>query len=190
MSDFTWGVADRGASIRVGNETFTRGAGYMEDRRPAANMDPYVVTSMLAQTTLLSTSSTTAGDVGVGGGSGGGGGVGGDFGAGGVVDGGAGRGDPALLSTTSSSTAGMHQQTNGGLGGVHLGGLDGGGGEVGGGSSSRGGDIVGGLTGAMAAAGIGGDPFLADDADSSASSSPAQPQRGPRLAPHSYTGGV
>jgi glutamine synthetase len=30
MSDFTWGVADRGASIRVGNETFAKGAGYME----------------------------------------------------------------------------------------------------------------------------------------------------------------
>ena len=55
ISDFTWGVADRGASIRVGNETFANGAGYMEDRRPAANMDPYVVTSMLAKTTLAST---------------------------------------------------------------------------------------------------------------------------------------
>lgn len=69
MSDFTWGVADRGASIRVGNETFAKGAGYMEDRRPAANVDPYVVTSMLAKTTLLST--TTGGGQGRGGGEGG-----------------------------------------------------------------------------------------------------------------------
>lgn len=61
MTDFTWGVADRGASIRVGNETFSKGAGYMEDRRPAANMDPYVVTSMLAQTTLLSQSTLANG---------------------------------------------------------------------------------------------------------------------------------
>lgn len=28
-------------------------AGYLEDRRPASNMDPYVVTGLLAETTLL-----------------------------------------------------------------------------------------------------------------------------------------
>lgn len=27
--------------------------GYLEDRRPASNMDPYVVTGLLAETTLL-----------------------------------------------------------------------------------------------------------------------------------------
>lgn len=27
--------------------------GYLEDRRPASNMDPYVVTALLAETTLL-----------------------------------------------------------------------------------------------------------------------------------------
>jgi len=27
--------------------------GYLEDRRPASNMDPYVVTSLLAESTLL-----------------------------------------------------------------------------------------------------------------------------------------
>lgn len=27
--------------------------GYLEDRRPASNMDPYVVTSLLAETTIL-----------------------------------------------------------------------------------------------------------------------------------------
>lgn len=27
--------------------------GYLEDRRPASNMDPYIVTSLLAETTLL-----------------------------------------------------------------------------------------------------------------------------------------
>lgn len=77
MSDFTWGVADRGASIRVGNETFAKGAGYMEDRRPAANVDPYVVTSMLAKTTLLST--TTGGGQGRDGGEGGSSSRGGDL---------------------------------------------------------------------------------------------------------------
>ena len=28
-------------------------AGYFEDRRPASNMDPYVVTSLIAETTIL-----------------------------------------------------------------------------------------------------------------------------------------
>lgn len=28
-------------------------AGYFEDRRPASNMDPYLVTSMIAETTIL-----------------------------------------------------------------------------------------------------------------------------------------
>ena len=47
------GVANRGASIRVGRDTEKEGKGYFEDRRPASNMDPYVVTSMIAETTLL-----------------------------------------------------------------------------------------------------------------------------------------
>nr|Q06378.1 RecName: Full=Glutamine synthetase; AltName: Full=Cytoplasmic GS3; AltName: Full=Glutamate--ammonia ligase [Hordeum vulgare]CAA48830.1 cytoplasmic glutamine synthetase [Hordeum vulgare] len=49
----SWGVANRGASVRVGRETEQNGKGYFEDRRPASNMDPYVVTSMIAQTTIL-----------------------------------------------------------------------------------------------------------------------------------------
>ena len=47
------GVANRGASVRVGRETEQNGKGYFEDRRPASNMDPYVVTSMIADTTIL-----------------------------------------------------------------------------------------------------------------------------------------
>ncbi|MCO5548907.1 hypothetical protein L7F22_002369 [Adiantum nelumboides] len=50
---FSWGVANRGASIRVGRDTEKEGKGYFEDRRPASNMDPYTVTSMVAYTTLL-----------------------------------------------------------------------------------------------------------------------------------------
>lgn len=45
---FSWGVANRGCSVRISPETFTRGYGYFEDRRPAANFDPYrVITRML-----------------------------------------------------------------------------------------------------------------------------------------------
>ncbi|CAN1228552.1 Glutamine synthetase cytosolic isozyme 2 [Linum perenne] len=53
INTFLWGVANRGASIRVGRETEKEGKGYFEDRRPASNMDPYVVSSMIAETTLL-----------------------------------------------------------------------------------------------------------------------------------------
>lgn len=53
ISTFLWGVANRGASVRVGRDTEKEGKGYFEDRRPASNMDPYVVTSMIAETTIL-----------------------------------------------------------------------------------------------------------------------------------------
>ena len=50
---FSWGVANRGASIRVGRETEKNGCGYLEDRRPASNMDPYVVTGKIMETCVL-----------------------------------------------------------------------------------------------------------------------------------------
>ncbi len=53
MHEFSYGVANRGASVRIPRETERFGKGYFEDRRPAANMDPYVVTSMLFKTTAL-----------------------------------------------------------------------------------------------------------------------------------------
>ncbi|GMH08376.1 hypothetical protein Nepgr_010216 [Nepenthes gracilis] len=53
IGTFSWGVANRGCSIRVGRETEKQGKGYLEDRRPASNMDPYIVTSLLAESTLL-----------------------------------------------------------------------------------------------------------------------------------------
>ncbi|CAN1284139.1 Glutamine synthetase leaf isozyme, chloroplastic [Linum perenne] len=53
IDQFSWGVANRGCSIRVGRETEQKGKGYLEDRRPASNMDPYIVTALLAETTIL-----------------------------------------------------------------------------------------------------------------------------------------
>nr|GLL35311.1 glutamine synthetase cytosolic isozyme [Ipomoea trifida] len=53
IDKFSWGVANRGASVRVGRDTEKEGKGYFEDRRPASNMDPYVVTSMVAETTII-----------------------------------------------------------------------------------------------------------------------------------------
>ena len=49
--NFKWGVADRGASIRIGRETAKNKGGYFEDRRPASNIDPYLVTSKILETT-------------------------------------------------------------------------------------------------------------------------------------------
>ncbi|KAF9605271.1 hypothetical protein IFM89_015887 [Coptis chinensis] len=53
FNTFLWGVGNRGASVRVGRDTEKAGKGYFEDRRPASNMDPYMVTSMIAETTIL-----------------------------------------------------------------------------------------------------------------------------------------
>lgn len=50
---FTHGVGDRGASIRVPTQTFIEESGYIEDRRPASNCDPYLVINKLVETTLL-----------------------------------------------------------------------------------------------------------------------------------------
>ena len=52
-SKFSYGVANRGASIRIPRSTEADGCGYFEDRRPASNMDPYVVTSKILQTVML-----------------------------------------------------------------------------------------------------------------------------------------
>jgi len=50
---FRAGVGDRGASIRIPTQTNNEGKGYFEDRRPASNIDPYVVGALLCSTTIL-----------------------------------------------------------------------------------------------------------------------------------------
>jgi len=47
---FTHGIANRGASVRIPNETVKNGKGYFEDRRPSSNCDPYLVCSKLLET--------------------------------------------------------------------------------------------------------------------------------------------
>ena len=49
-SEFHSGVGHRGASIRIPLQVAQDGCGYLEDRRPCANMDPYVVTRLLMET--------------------------------------------------------------------------------------------------------------------------------------------
>jgi len=47
---FAYGAGDRGASVRIPPATRANGKGYFEDRRPCANIDPYVVTRLLVET--------------------------------------------------------------------------------------------------------------------------------------------
>lgn len=51
IKEFRYGVSDRGASIRIPMTTANDGFGYLEDRRPSANMDPYKVCAALIETT-------------------------------------------------------------------------------------------------------------------------------------------
>ncbi|KAL3719547.1 hypothetical protein ACJRO7_004505 [Eucalyptus globulus] len=53
INTFLWGLASGGASIGVRRDTEEAGNGYLEYRRPASKMDPYVVTSFIAETTIL-----------------------------------------------------------------------------------------------------------------------------------------
>jgi len=51
IDQFSYGVSDRGASIRIPLATVTNGwKGYLEDRRPASNADPYKITGRLLET--------------------------------------------------------------------------------------------------------------------------------------------
>ena len=47
---YSYGVSDRGASVRIPWQVARDGYGYIEDRRPNANMDPYVVTTLITET--------------------------------------------------------------------------------------------------------------------------------------------
>lgn len=51
--EFSWGKGTRNTSIRIPNQVIKDGFGYFEDRRPAANMDPYLVTSKIFKTCCL-----------------------------------------------------------------------------------------------------------------------------------------
>ncbi|MCB0705197.1 MAG: glutamine synthetase beta-grasp domain-containing protein [Saprospiraceae bacterium] len=50
IDHFSVGVSDRGASIRIPVATARKWKGYLEDRRPASNADPYKVVSRILKT--------------------------------------------------------------------------------------------------------------------------------------------
>src|SRR3990167_1202314 len=50
IGTFTYGIGNRGASVRIPQPVAVRGYGYLEDRRPGANADPYQVAAKLVET--------------------------------------------------------------------------------------------------------------------------------------------
>ena len=57
LDSFSFGVGNRAASFRIPTSTAAaNGKGYIEDRRPASNIDPYLVCGMLVDTGILTES--------------------------------------------------------------------------------------------------------------------------------------
>ena len=51
INDFTYGISDRGASIRIPIIVVENGwKGWLEDRRPASNADPYKIAGRIVKT--------------------------------------------------------------------------------------------------------------------------------------------
>lgn len=53
VTEFSYGTANRGCSIRIPRMVDEVGFGYFEDRRPSSNCDPYNVTDIMCRTTIL-----------------------------------------------------------------------------------------------------------------------------------------
>src|SRR3990167_11399144 len=50
MDNFSWDISNRGCSVRIPLHVANDKCGYLEDRRPAANMDPYLVCEKICET--------------------------------------------------------------------------------------------------------------------------------------------
>ncbi|XP_031636241.1 glutamine synthetase 2 cytoplasmic-like [Contarinia nasturtii] len=53
IDKFSSGIADRSASVRIPKTVADAGCGYLEDRRPASNCDPYMVVATMLSTICL-----------------------------------------------------------------------------------------------------------------------------------------
>jgi glutamine synthetase len=53
IDKFSWGISNRGCSIRIPLNVNKDGCGYLEDRRPASNLDPYLVCEKICSTVCL-----------------------------------------------------------------------------------------------------------------------------------------
>lgn len=57
FDDFSYGVGNRGASFRIPTSVaHDNGKGYIEDRRPASNIDPYIVGAIMVDTAISTAS--------------------------------------------------------------------------------------------------------------------------------------
>jgi glutamine synthetase len=50
INEFKYGVSDRGASIRIPQGVYEKQRGYLEDRRPSSNADPYNIGRVMIET--------------------------------------------------------------------------------------------------------------------------------------------
>ena len=53
ISEFSYGVANRGASVRFPRTSENKQCGYFDDRRPSSNVDPDVCSAIIAKTTMV-----------------------------------------------------------------------------------------------------------------------------------------
>lgn len=53
IDDFSYGTANRGSSIRIPRQVAEEKCGYLEDRRPSSNCDPYSVVNIMLRTICL-----------------------------------------------------------------------------------------------------------------------------------------
>lgn len=53
ITEFSWGIANRGCSVRIPRGVADAQKGYLEDRRPSSNCDPYAVCDALVRTCLV-----------------------------------------------------------------------------------------------------------------------------------------
>jgi len=53
MDKFSWAVSNRGCSVRIPLNVVNDGCGYLEDRRPGSNVDPYQVCEKICSTICL-----------------------------------------------------------------------------------------------------------------------------------------
>jgi len=53
LHTFTWGKQNRNCSVRIPLQVCVDGCGYLEDRRPASNMEPYLVVYSIVKSILF-----------------------------------------------------------------------------------------------------------------------------------------
>ena len=53
MDKFTWAISNRRCSVRIPLNVVNDGYGYLEDRRPRTNADPYIVCEKICSTICL-----------------------------------------------------------------------------------------------------------------------------------------